>query len=215
MATGDAGVLGAGADPTSLAGKVLRMDEFGAPAPAGESADSSAPPAPSATKTASTTPVPVVPADPLSAIYAHGLVDPTGLCASSAGVGVVDRFGAADVLARVTAGADLGATPAIWSFPVVDGGAVDCAQNEIVLAATSLDQELVTTLTLGPDGGFTGQPSNSRRAPTAGCCPWKPAPRACSGPPPPTGTATATPSRATTWWSSSPPAAVASGDGRD
>ncbi len=158
VATGDAGVLGAGSDPTSLAGKVLRMDEFGAPAPAGESADSSAPPAPSVTKTASPTPVPVVPADPLSAIYAHGLVDPTGLCASSEGVGVVDRFGAADVLARVTAGADLGATPAIWSFPVVDGGAVDCAQNEVVLAATSLDQELVTTLTLGPDGGFTGQP---------------------------------------------------------
>ena len=103
---------------------------------------------------------PTTPADPLTAIYAGGLVDPTGLCIlGSRGVGVVDRRGTADVLAPVAAGADVATAEAVWSFPVVDGGAVDCAQNEVVLGATSLDQQLVTALTLGPDGGFTGQPT--------------------------------------------------------
>ncbi|WP_157970587.1 PQQ-dependent sugar dehydrogenase [Nakamurella deserti] len=159
VATGDAGIPGAGDDPASLAGKVLRLDEFGMPAPAGGTPDGTGGSVPPATGTPTAAPVPGAATDPLTAVYAHGLTDPTGLCAlGDTGVGVVDRLGTADVLAPVTAGADLSATPAIWSFPVTDGGAVDCARNDVVLAATSLDQELVTALGLGPDGGFTGRP---------------------------------------------------------
>ncbi len=139
IATGDAGVTGAGQDPKSLAGKVLRLDEFGRPAPA--------------TGTPSA-------GDPAAAIYASGLADPSGICALGAdGIAVVDRVGAADILAPVTAGVDLTTVPATWTFPVSDGGAVDCAADDSVLAATSLDQQLVTVLTRGTDGGFTGTPT--------------------------------------------------------
>jgi glucose/arabinose dehydrogenase len=159
VATGDAGVAGAGDDPRSLAGKVLRLDEFGAPAPASGSSGGTTAPAPPTAESTAAAPVPGTSPDPLSAIYARGLTDPSGLCAlGTDGVGVVDRNGTGDVLTAVSPGADLAAGPAVWSFPVVDGGAADCAQNEVVLAATSLDQELVTALALGPDGGFTGQP---------------------------------------------------------
>ncbi|MEO5833678.1 MAG: hypothetical protein ABIR83_09950, partial [Nakamurella sp.] len=154
-ATGDAGVTGAGNDPNSLAGKVLRLDEFGRPAPADESAPGTPTPG---TRAAPSDPA--APADPLTAVYAGGLSNPTGLCAlGTDGVGVVDRIGPADVLATVSPGADLSSAPAIWSFPVSDGGAVDCARNEVVLAATSLDAHLVTALTLGSNGGFTGAPA--------------------------------------------------------
>lgn len=160
VATGDAGIAGAGDDPGSLGGKVLRLDEFGAPAPADRSADASSPPAPTTPGSTDATPAPEPPGDPLTAIYARGLTDPTGLCAlRTGGLGVVDRLGTADVLSPVVADTDLRAAEAIWSFPVVDGGAVDCAENEVVLAATSLDQQLVTALALGTDGGFTGQPT--------------------------------------------------------
>lgn len=137
VATGDAGIPGAGADPATLGGKVLRLDEFGKPAP--ESPD-----------------FPVD--DPLSAIYASGLVNPTGMCLVGGGIAVLDRVAANDKLTTVTPGADLAAEPALWSYAVAGGGAIDCAQNETVLAATSLDAKLVTALSLSADGGFTGQP---------------------------------------------------------
>lgn len=154
VATGDAGVTGAGDDPNTLAGKVLRLDEFGKPAPATDPGTTTSPsPTPDA-------PSPDTPADPLSAVYSSGLSNPTGICAlGTDGVGVVDRFGATDVLTTVTPGSDLSAVPAIWSFPLSDGGAVDCARNDTVLAATSLDAQLVTALTLGTGGGFTGSPT--------------------------------------------------------
>ncbi len=194
IATGNAGTAGAGADPASLAGKVLRIDEFGRPAPASASSTTSSsatppsaapsavppsaepppPAAPSAVPTstaesssADATPPEVPPAstdttppalDPLQAVFATGLVDPTGICQINAGVGVVDRVGTADVLTVVTAGGDQSKSSPVWSFPVSEGGAVDCAQTETVLGATSLDAHLVTALTLGSNGGFTGQP---------------------------------------------------------
>ena len=185
IATGDAGRTGAGADPTSLAGKVLRIDESGKPAttssgpgtsspgtsvPGGSVPGSSVPettvPAPTTTaaettpsQTTSVTPTPTPAADPLTAIYASGLVNPTGICSLGAsGMGVLDRIGTADLLLPVTAGAQLPRATPVWSFEAVDGGGVDCADNSIVLAATSLDQQLVTSLTLGPNGGFSGQP---------------------------------------------------------
>ncbi len=203
IAAGDAGTVGAGQDSASLAGKVLRIDEFGKPVPqgadvttpttgsspdpgvvptspvptspptagpttgsttgagatAGTSADTAAP----TTGSSPGTPLPTgsesAGADSVKAIYASGLVNPTGMCVLvSGGVAVLDRVAAADVLTAVTSGADLGTAAPVWSFELVDGGGVDCAENESMLAATSLDQKLVTALTLDSRGGFSGQP---------------------------------------------------------
>ena len=158
VATGDAGDSGAGADPGTLAGKVLRIDEFGKPAPA----DPSATATPTIAPTADTVPPDTNPgsasADPLTAVFADGLVAPTGLCAVTSGIAVVDRVGTADQLTVVTPGTDLSTAAPLWSFGTSDGGAVDCAQTESVLGATSLDLHLVTALSLAPSGGFTGQP---------------------------------------------------------
>ena len=162
IATGDAGITGAGADPQSLAGKVLRIDEFGNPVPVDPvptPPTTTTPAPPTDTRAPESAPGAVPGGDPLTAVFADGLVNPTGICQLGAGgVGVVDRVGAADVLTRVTAGADIRNSLPVWSFQLVDGGGVDCAQNDTMLAATSLDQQLVTALTLGANGGFSGLP---------------------------------------------------------
>jgi glucose/arabinose dehydrogenase len=166
--TGDAGVTGAGADPGSLAGKVLRIDEFGKPVPetgsstSGTASPTTAAPTSPAPTTAPSTSAPLTtsgaPTTVSDAVYARGLSNPTGICVLGSGkVAIVERRGAADALIEVGAGADLGAAPALWSFNTVDGGAVDCTTTETQLGATSLDQQLITTLTLNGNA-FVGQP---------------------------------------------------------
>ena len=82
------------------------------------------------------------------------------MCPLVAGtIGVLDRVGAADVLTEVKAGADQSAATPLWSFQLIDGGGNDCAETAATLGATSLDLKLVTALTLGSAGGFTGQPT--------------------------------------------------------
>ena len=136
IATGDAGDPQTAADPKSLSGKILRIDEFGNPVGDDE------------TDKAKQSPV-----------FAFGLTDPTGLCLLPTGrIGVIEPAKAADVLIQVTSGADLQREDGLWSFPHADGGAVDCASDQAVITATSLDGKLATSLTLTETGAFKGQP---------------------------------------------------------
>ncbi len=171
IATGDAGAAAAAG---SLAGKVLRLDEFGRPAPAGAGSTGSTPTGstPNGSTPTGSTPFPTqsvvpsvaattadMPADPAAAIYASGLTNPTGMCTLIDGrVAVMDRAGAADVLIPVAAGADLPTVTPLWTYAAIDGGAVDCTESATGLAATSLEAKLVTSVTLSPDGSFTGKP---------------------------------------------------------
>ncbi len=158
IATGDGGTVGAGDDPATWAGKVLRIDEFGNPVPVG-TGTGTAPTAPTAPTATSPSAGPSAAPIATSPVFASGLVDPTGICRlSDGGLGVVDRVGTADVLTAVAAGTSLRTQPAVWSFESVDGGAVDCAVTDSFLGATSLTQHLVTALPVGPAGGFAGQP---------------------------------------------------------
>jgi glucose/arabinose dehydrogenase len=174
VATGDAGIAGSPGDSSSLAGKILRIDEFGQPAAADSGTNapstedgSSEPPTtanddngPPADETGgSESPsTSTGSSDALAAVYASGLSNPTGLCLLDAGVGVIDRRGSADVLSVITRGGDQSTAAPLWSYPTVDGGARDCAQTSTTLGATSPDEEKITALPLGPNGGFTGTP---------------------------------------------------------
>lgn len=137
IATGDAGDATAAADPASLAGKILRIDEFGNPV-----GDDKA-------TTAEQSPV-----------YASGLTDPTGLCVLPTGqIGVIEPKKSADVLITVQTGADLAKAKGLWSYPRADGGAVDCAGGGTDITTTSLDGRSATTLTLTQSGAFKGEPT--------------------------------------------------------
>lgn len=137
VGTGDTGNPAAAADPASLAGKVLRLDEFGKPAE-GNSA-------------------------PGSPIYAAGFTQIAGMCPLTDGtVAALDRRPAADLLLPLTAGknyATVADGDALWTWTAADGGAADCAIGNGVLASTSLDKEQLTGIQMGTGGTFTGKPN--------------------------------------------------------
>jgi len=134
VATGDAGDPAAAADPNSLAGKVLRVDTSGNPAPGN--------------------PVPG------SRVFAVGLHSPGGLCRSgdSSRLWVTDRSATRDILYRVQGGVQL-ANPA-WTWPDKPGvaGCVDGDQS--VLIATSVAGNL-QNLPIAPDGSVGGTPKTT------------------------------------------------------
>ncbi|HEX3791194.1 MAG TPA: PQQ-dependent sugar dehydrogenase [Pseudonocardiaceae bacterium] len=131
VATGDAGNPALSADPTSLAGKVLRIDVDGAPA--------------------------VGDPTPGSPIVASGLVDPGGVCSSLDGSAqwVTDRKPAEDVLYRIAAGKAL-SEPA-WTWPDRPGVAGCAAFSTSVMVATAIAGN-VQSISLNSDGSFTGTP---------------------------------------------------------
>ncbi|MEQ0558410.1 PQQ-dependent sugar dehydrogenase [Amycolatopsis sp. NEAU-NG30] len=136
VATGDAGNPGAAADPTSLAGKVLRIDTSGKAA-AG---------------------------NPNGALaVTAGLHAPGGLCASADGgrVWVTDRLADKDALYRVQAGQPL-TTPA-WTWPDKPGVA-GCADfidaNGLLSIGASLAGNL-QNLPVTPEGAVSGKPTVS------------------------------------------------------
>jgi glucose/arabinose dehydrogenase len=128
VATGDAG----GADPASLAGKVLRIDTLGRPA-AGNP-------------------------DPASAVLTSGIVAPGGICVNptSEAAWVTDRPGTREVLHAIVPGA-VGA-PA-WTWPDRPGiGGCVAAGDRVAVAQASA--EAIFVIRTAPTGGFTGAPES-------------------------------------------------------
>jgi glucose/arabinose dehydrogenase len=131
IATGDAGSRAAAGDPLSLAGKVLRIDEFGRPAPDNP--------------------------NPSSPVVASGLAAPAGLCGADAGGSwVTDQGGTQDSLYRVQAGQPLGA-PA-WTWPDRPG-VTGCAASQAAVVVALTNGSALFTMHPTPDGAFTGQPT--------------------------------------------------------
>lgn len=190
IATGDAGDPATAADPESLSGKILQLDEFGQavtqtsaaplppPPPTIPSGTQSLPsPAPSSTAPETSQSIDETTEPPTdttesagsasqttstptgSAVFATGLTNPTGMCLlETGGLAVIDRDGANDVLIPVSQGSDLTQTARLWSYPVTEGGANDCATGNNTVAASSLDGQQVVSLNVGVGGAFTGQP---------------------------------------------------------
>jgi glucose/arabinose dehydrogenase len=131
LATGDAGNPALVKDPKSLAGKVLRLDANGKPAPDNP--------------------------NPNSAVVADGLRSPGGVCASLDGarMWVTDRGTDRDLLYNLELGKPLGA-PA-WSWPNRPGIAGCAATPDAVWVATSTAGNL-QNLPLADDGSFSGKP---------------------------------------------------------
>lgn len=130
VATGDAGDPASAADPQSLAGKVLRIDTSGRPAPGNPTG---------------------------SKVLANGLHTPGGLCADpySDEVWVTDRTAEGDLLYRISPGSSLG--PPAWTWPD-HPGAAGCVvmQGRIQVAFTGGTP--MFALGIGPDGTFVGHP---------------------------------------------------------
>ncbi|MTD13085.1 glucose dehydrogenase [Nakamurella sp. YIM 132087] len=137
VATGDAGDPTAAGSDSSLAGKVLRLDEFGKPT--------------GGTLT------------PGSPVFATGLTQPTGMCVLATGnLGVMDHRKAQDLLLSVSAGHDYSqpkSGDSAWSWTKAEGGANDCAFDQGILAATSLAGKQVVGLEMTEQGTFTGDPA--------------------------------------------------------
>jgi glucose/arabinose dehydrogenase len=130
VATGDAGNPASADDPRSLAGKVLRIDTFGHPAPGNPAG---------------------------SKVLVSGLRAPGGLCidAVTNESWVTDRVPDHDLLRRVRPGRPLGR--AAWTWP--GGiGAAGCVVmlGRIQVAFTS--GAPMFALGIGPDGTFIGPP---------------------------------------------------------
>ena len=130
VATGDAGNPAAAEDPRSLAGKVLRIDTFGHPAPGNPGG---------------------------SPVLVSGLHVPGGLCIDplTNELWITDRTPKADLLHRVHPGHLLG--PAAWSWPA-GTGAAGCVvmRGRIQVAFTS--GAPMFALGIGPHGTFIGPP---------------------------------------------------------
>jgi glucose/arabinose dehydrogenase len=131
LATGDAGVPAAAADPKSLAGKLLRVTPTGRPADGNPT--------------------------PGSAVVVSGLHAPGGICGTVDGAmtWVTDRAADRDFLYRIEFGKPLGA-PA-WTWPDRPGVAGCAATPRAVWVATSIAANL-QSLPLGSDGSFSGKP---------------------------------------------------------
>jgi hypothetical protein len=137
VGNGDTGSATAAADPASLAGKVLRLDEFGKPAEGNPT--------------------------PGSPIFASGFSQIAGLCPMDNGsIAALDRRAGTDLLLPLTAGKSYNTVAdgqALWTWTTADGGAADCAISSGVLATTSLDKQQLTGLQFGSDGTVTGSPT--------------------------------------------------------
>jgi glucose/arabinose dehydrogenase len=131
VATGDGGVPAAAADHASLAGKVLRIDAFGAAAKDNP--------------------------DPATRVVSSGLHNPGGLCVDPVDgtTWVTDRPGQRDALFRVQLGKPLDA--AAWTWPDRPGVAGCAAAPGLVAVSLTLGASLFV-LRPGPDGVFTGKP---------------------------------------------------------
>lgn len=132
VATGNGGSPAKVDDGASLAGKVLRVDGFGKPAPDNP--------------------------NPASPVVASGLASPGGLCGSPDGASlwVTDQGTTQDALYRVTPGRPLG-SPA-WSWPDRPGVS-GCVANQAVVVVAQTNASALFMLHPGPEGTFTGQPS--------------------------------------------------------
>lgn len=132
VATGNAGDPASAADPSSLAGKLLRIDGFGKPAEGNPQQNS-----------------PVV---------TSGLNEPTGICGTAAlnTFWVTDRNSGQDALYRVRFGEPLGNPAWTWADrPGVSG----CAADPTTVIVALRDASALFTLHPAPDGSFTGQPT--------------------------------------------------------
>jgi glucose/arabinose dehydrogenase len=131
LATGDAGNPQAAGDLNSLAGKVLRFDTAGQPAPGN----------PNRT----------------SLVMASGLRAPGGLCNTMNGPGawVTDRAATQDVLYKLEVGKQL-STPA-WTWPDRPGvaGCAATVSGVLVVMSTAANAQ---RLPLASDGSFSGKP---------------------------------------------------------
>ncbi len=136
IGTGDAGSASTAANPASLAGKLLRVNQSGRPA-AGN---------PVAT----------------SPIFSSGFTQVTGLCQLPTGVmAAVDHRSAVDVLLPARAGksyAKLRSGDAVWTWTAGEGGAADCAVTSGLLANTSLGKQRLTGIAMSRVGTFSGSP---------------------------------------------------------
>lgn len=134
VATGNGGNPEAAADPASPAGKVLRIDGFGDPAPDNP--------------------------NPGNPVVASGLQQPSGLCGGpdDGGTWVTDRGGAQDALHRVEYGRALDSPEWTWrDEPGVSG----CAAGNGSVVVSLEDASALFTLRPTPDGAFTGQPEKA------------------------------------------------------
>ena len=131
LATGNAGNPALAKDPTSLAGKVLRLDSTGKPAPDNP--------------------------NPASAVVADGLHSPGGVCASLDGsrMWVTDRGPGRDLLYQLQLGKPM-RTPA-WSWPDQPGIA-GCASTPDAIWVTTSTAGNLQNLPLADDGSFSGKP---------------------------------------------------------
>lgn len=131
VATGDAGDPAAALDPGSLAGKVLRVDTSGAPAPANP--------------------------DPGSPVVASGVHAPRDLCIDPAtGTSwITDTDESGDVLRRLTPGQPVG--PPAWTW-ADRPGAAGCVVVQGRLQVALTDRASMFVLGLGPSDTFVGQP---------------------------------------------------------
>jgi hypothetical protein len=135
IGTGDAGKPDLAADPKSLAGKVLRVDEFGKPSKGNP--------------------------DPTSPVFASGFTDVTGMCALGSTMGALDHRTGQDVLVGVKAGGSYTKVPsgqAVWTWKPSQGGAADCSLASAQLGFSSLDAQRVVAIRTDAKGNFTGNP---------------------------------------------------------
>lgn len=130
VATGDAGNPAAAEDPQSLAGKVLRIDTFGHPAPGNPAG---------------------------SKVLVNGLHVPGGLCIDplTNELWITDREPDHDLLRRVRPGRPLG--PASWTWPG-GTGAAGCVIMLGRIQVTFTSGAPMFALGIGPDGTFIGPP---------------------------------------------------------
>lgn len=131
LATGNAGNPATARNPRTLAGKVLRVDAAGQPAP--------------------DNPVPT------TAVVASGLYLPGGVCSSLDGsrMWVTDRTPGRDLLYQVVPGEPL--TAPAWTWPDRPGVAGCVSTRDAVWVVTSKVGNL-QSLPLAADGSFTGKP---------------------------------------------------------
>lgn len=134
VATGDAGNPRKAADPSSLAGKVLRINGSG--------------------KAPSDNP------EPGSRVIAKGLHTPGGICSAADGsrAWVTDRSPSGDAVFRVEPGKPLGA--AVWTWRDRPGVA-GCAESSGMLSIATSTAGDLRSLTIGPDGSVTSKPQIS------------------------------------------------------